>query len=51
MLLMRSPADTRDSVKLLKKETKTDDLLQVMDADVLPKNLGGGRAVPEAGIL
>ena len=44
-------SETRESVKLLKKESKTDDLLEVMDADVLPKNLGGALAVPEAGIL
>jgi hypothetical protein len=44
-------SETRDSVKLLKKESKTDELLKVMDADVLPKNLGGALAVPEAGIL
>jgi len=42
---------TRESVKLLKKETKTEELLQVMDASSLPTNLGGDCRVPQAGIL
>jgi hypothetical protein len=43
--------DTRACVKLLKKESKTEQLLEDMDASVLPKNLGGQLAVPQAGIL
>ena len=43
--------ETRDSVRLLKKESKTDALLMEMDASSLPKNLGGTKLIPEAGIL
>jgi len=42
--------DTRNSVKLLKKESKTEQLLEDMDASVIPKNLGGQLSVPQAGI-
>ncbi len=41
---------TRESVKLLNKNAVAPELLQVIDADKLPKNLGGTLAVPQAGI-
>jgi len=43
--------DTKNSVKLLGKEEYNSELLKVMDRGVLPKNLGGDCAVPEAGIF
>ncbi len=41
---------TRNSVELLKGDHTTQ-LLGTIDAASLPKNLGGSKAVPEAGIF
>jgi hypothetical protein len=43
--------ETRESVKLLSKTTKTEELLKEMPPSSLPINLGGAKAVPEAGIV